>query len=121
MWHREEAAIRRVTRGEYRLGWPVCGPSTDNSRARPVELIDSAGLQTLERIHRSATGPGDRLSFRNGQHVVQRPLGLTRAAQFGSEWAPRYARLGDEDSYLALAMACADVDRPLSGDRPTAA
>jgi anti-anti-sigma factor len=86
-----------------------------------LEFIDVCGLDTLARIYRRATEKGDRLSFQHGQHVAQRPLGLIRAAQLRSEWAPRRARRSDEESYFALAMACADVDHPTGGDRPRAA
>jgi hypothetical protein len=85
-----------------------------------LELIDTSGLDTLERIRRRATERGHGLSFRQGQHVAQRPLGLIRAAQLRSEWPPRRAP-GGEGSYFALAMACADVDHLRLGDRPGAA
>jgi len=83
-----------------------------------LEFIDSCGLKTLEGIHRTATNRGERLCFRYGQHHAQRPRGLVRTVPRRSEWAPQPARLGDEDSYLALAMACADVGHARSGDRP---
>lgn len=86
-----------------------------------LEFIDSSGLKALLRIHRRAAEQGDRLSFRQGQHVAQRPLALLRAAQLRSQWTPRAARLSDEDSYLALAIAGAVVDHPPAGDRPGAA
>jgi anti-anti-sigma factor len=86
-----------------------------------LAFVDAAGLDALARIHRRATERGDRLSFRHGQHVAQQPRGLIRAAQLRSEWAPRRARPSDEDSYFALAMACADVDHPRLDDRPGAA
>lgn len=86
-----------------------------------LEFIDTSGLHTLARVLRRATKRGDRLTFRHGQHVAQRPLGLIRAVQLRSDWTPRPARAGDEDSYLALAMACADVDHSNPGDRPGAA
>jgi anti-anti-sigma factor len=86
-----------------------------------LELIDSFGLDALARIHRRAPERGQRLSFRHGQHVAQRPRGLIRATQLSSEWAPRPERLSDDDSYFALAMACVDVDHARPGDRPRAA
>jgi len=86
-----------------------------------LEFIDSCGLKTLLRIHRRAAEDGDRLSFRHGQHVAQRPLGLIRPAQLRSQWTPRPARLSDQDSYFASAIACIDVDHPPAGDRPRAA
>ena len=86
-----------------------------------LESIDSLGLDTLVRIGRRVTERRGRLSFRHGQHVAQRPRGLIRAVQPRSERASRSARLGDEDSYFALAMACADVDRGPPADRPGAA
>lgn len=86
-----------------------------------LEFIDASGLDTLARIHSRATERGDRLSFRHGQHLAQRPLGLIRAAQLRSDTASRRARPGNQDSYLALALACADVGHPGLGDRPRAA
>jgi anti-anti-sigma factor len=86
-----------------------------------LELIDSSGLDALVRIHRRAPERGERLTFRHAQHVAQRPRGLIRAVQLRSEWAPRPERLSDEESYFALAMACADVDHARPGDRPRAA
>jgi len=86
-----------------------------------LEFIDSAGLDTLVGVHRGATERDERLSFRHGQHVAQRPRGLICAVQLRSEWAPRPARPSGQDSYFALAMACVDVDHPRPGDRPEAA
>jgi anti-anti-sigma factor len=86
-----------------------------------LKFIDSSGLEILVRIHRTVIKRGDRLSFRHGQHVAQRPLGLIRAVQLASEWAPRLARLSDEDADFAVRTACAHVDHPPSGDRPAAA
>lgn len=85
-----------------------------------LDFIDASGLDALARIRSRATERGERLSFRHGQHVAQRPLGLIRAAQLRSNWARR-ARPDQADSYLALAMACADVGHPGLGDRPRAA
>jgi anti-anti-sigma factor len=85
-----------------------------------LEYIDASGLDTLARIHRRATERGDKLSFQHGQHVARRPLGLIRAAQLRSAWAPTNTR-PSEDSYFAHAMACADVGHPGLGDRPRAA
>jgi anti-anti-sigma factor len=85
-----------------------------------LEFIDSCGQHTLARILRRATKRGDRLTFRHGQQVAQRPLGLIRAVQLRSERAPRRESLSDEDSYFALAQASADVDHPRPGDRPGA-
>jgi anti-anti-sigma factor len=88
-----------------------------------LEFIDSAGLESLARIHRRARKRGDRLSFRHGPHVVERPFDLPRAVQLRSRSALHLAGVGvgDEDFYFALAMACADVDHPRPGDRPGAA
>jgi anti-sigma B factor antagonist len=97
-----------------------------NSRIRLVvdltelAFIDCSGLKTLLRIHRRAAEQGDRLSFRHGQQVAQRPLGLIRAAQLRSQWTPRPARLSDENSDIALAIAGAAVDHPPAGDGPEA-
>jgi anti-anti-sigma factor len=85
-----------------------------------LEFIDSCGQHTLARILRRATKRGDRLTFRHGQHVARRPLGLIRAVQLRSERAPRREPPSDEDSDLAPANASADVDHPPPGDRPGA-
>lgn len=79
-----------------------------------LEFIDSRGLTTLVHIQTRASASGERLSFRHGPHVAQQPVGLTRKVQP----QPLRADVSDEDSYFALAMACADVDRPRPGDRP---
>ena len=84
-------------------------------------VIDPSGLDALVRLHRRAPERGERLSFRHGQHVAQRPLGLIRAVQLRSEQAPRPDPLGDEDSYFPLAMASVDVDHSHPADRPGAA
>jgi ABC-type transporter Mla MlaB component len=86
-----------------------------------LEFTDPRGMDSLVRIHSRACERGGRLSFRHGLHVAQRPRGLIRAAQLRSEWTTRPAGVLDEDSYFALAMACADVDHPRPGDRPRAA
>jgi len=83
-----------------------------------LELIDSSGLETLEGIHRTATERGESLCFRYGQHLAQWPRRLVGTVPRRSEWAPQSASVGDEDSYFALAMACADVGHARSGDRP---
>jgi ABC-type transporter Mla MlaB component len=83
-----------------------------------LELIDSSGLETLEGIHRTATERGESLCFRYGQHLAQWPRGLVGSVPRRSEWAPQSASVGDENSYFALAMACADVGHARSGDRP---
>jgi anti-anti-sigma factor len=63
-----------------------------------LEFIDSCGAHTLARILRRATKRGDRLTFRHGQRVAQRPLGLIRAVQLRSKRAPRPEPLSDEAS-----------------------
>jgi anti-anti-sigma factor len=83
-----------------------------------LEFIDSSGLETLEGIHRTATERGESLCFRYGQHLAQRSRGLVRTVPRRSEWAPQPASVSDEDSYFALAMACADVGHARPGDRP---
>jgi anti-anti-sigma factor len=83
-----------------------------------LEFIDSSGLETLERIHGTATERGESLRFRYGEHLAQSPRGLVGTVARRSEWAPQSASVGDEDSYFALAMACADVGHARSGDRP---
>jgi anti-anti-sigma regulatory factor len=84
-------------------------------------FIDSIGADTLERIHRRASERGDRLCFRHGSHIAQRPRELTRTIRLRSRWLTRTAGVSDADSYFALAMACVDVDHPRPGDRPGAA
>lgn len=86
-----------------------------------LEFIDSDGLDALVGVHWRASKRGDRLSFRLGPNVAQRPVKLTRAVRRRSRWAARTAGVSDEDSYFALAMACVNVDHPRSGDRPEAA
>jgi anti-anti-sigma factor len=85
-----------------------------------LERIDSPGLDALVGIHWRAAKRGDRLSFRHGSHMAQRPLELTRTARLRSRWAAA-ADATDETFYFALAMACVDVDHPRSDDRPEAA
>jgi len=86
-----------------------------------LEFIDSPGLDALVGVHWRACKRGDRLSFRHGRRVAQRPMELTRTVRLRSRWAAPTADVTDEDPYFALAMACADVDQPWSGDRPEAA
>jgi anti-anti-sigma factor len=83
-----------------------------------LAFIDSSGLDTLVRIQHWASVSGERLSFRDGPHVAQRPLDLSRNVQLRSRSASRRADVSDENSYFAFAMACADVDHPRPGDRP---
>jgi anti-anti-sigma factor len=85
-----------------------------------LEFIDSPGLDALVGIHWRASKRGDRLSFRHGTHIAQRPIELTRTVRTRSRWTGA-AAVSDEDPYFALAMACVDVDHPRSGDRPEAA
>jgi len=77
-----------------------------------LEFIDSPGLDALVRVHWRASTRGNRLFFRNGQHVAQRPVELTRAVRLRSRNGTPPAGVSDEDSYFALAMACVDVDHP---------
>jgi anti-anti-sigma factor len=87
-----------------------------------LEFIDSPGLDALVGIQWGASKRGDRLSFRHGRRVAQRPVELTRTVRLRSRWAARMAGVSDEeDPYFALAMACVSVDHPWSGDRPEAA
>ncbi len=84
-----------------------------------LEFIDSPGLDALVRVHWRASRRGDQLSFRHGPHVAQRPLQLTRTIRQGSRCATPPATGSDQNSYVALALACADVDHPAPpGDRP---
>jgi anti-anti-sigma factor len=85
-----------------------------------LQFIDSGGLATLERLHQRACENGDRLSFRRGAHVAQRPLELTRTVQLRSRWV-RHPSVSHEDSHFALTTASVDVDHPRPGDRPGAA
>jgi anti-anti-sigma regulatory factor len=86
-----------------------------------LESIDSPGRDALVRMHRRSTMRGQRPSFRHGPDVAQPSAEPTRTVRLRSRGATRTARVGDEDPYLALAMACADVDHPPSDDRPEAA
>jgi anti-anti-sigma factor len=83
-----------------------------------LEFIDSVGLETLVRTHRRATERDQRLSFRQGLHVGQRPLELTRDVQLRSRPPSRRGNLSDDDDFLTRAMACADVDHHSTRDRP---
>jgi anti-anti-sigma factor len=80
-----------------------------------LEVIDASGLDTLARIHRRTTERGDRLCFRLGQHVAQRPQGLIRAAQLDSEWAPRHAT---KTPILRSQWRARKLVTPDPGDRP---
>jgi anti-anti-sigma factor len=86
-----------------------------------LEFIDSPGLDALVGIHWRASKRGDQLTFRHGSHIAQGPIELTRTVRLRSRWAAPTPGMSDEDPYFALAMACVDVDRPRSGDRPEAA
>jgi anti-anti-sigma factor len=83
-----------------------------------LELIDSHGLEALVRAHRRACESDQRLSFRYGPHVGQRPCELTRDAQLRSRAASRRANASTDEDLFALAMACADVDHQRPRDRP---
>jgi anti-anti-sigma factor len=84
-------------------------------------FIDSPGLDALVGIQWRASRRGDRLLFRHGARVAQRPVELTRGVRRRSLWAARTVAVGDERFYRALAMTWIDVDYPPSGDRPEAA
>lgn len=86
-----------------------------------LEFINSPGRDALMRIHWRSTMRGERLSFRHGLHVARRPVELTGTVRLRSRRATHATGVSDEDPYFALAMACADVDHPPSGDRPEAA
>jgi anti-sigma B factor antagonist len=86
-----------------------------------LRFIDASGLGTLVRIHQRACESGQRLSFRRGAHVAQRPLELTRTVALRSRWATRHAGAGHDASYFAFASARADVDHQRPGDRSGAA
>jgi anti-anti-sigma regulatory factor len=47
-------------------------------------FIDAPGLDALVGIHWRAAKRGDRLSFRHGPHVAQRPVELTRTVRLRS-------------------------------------
>ncbi len=116
--------LDRETRSvlETELGWRPAGPLPLIVDLTALEFIDASGVEALALIQSRATERGERLSFRHGQHVAQRPIGLIRSARLRSERASRRARSSSrEDSSLALAMACANVDHPGLGDRPRAA
>ena len=106
---------------EHELDAPTIEPRRLIIDLTGLAFIDSIGIDTLARIHRRASERGDRLCFRHGSHIAQRPPELTRTSQLHSRWLTRTAGVSDTDSYLALAMACVDVDHPRPGDRPGAA
>jgi hypothetical protein len=83
-----------------------------------LAFIDASGLDTLMRIQQRVDGGAKGLSFRLGAHVARHPLGWTRAVAPRSPFSTDHAALEDEDSYLALAVACADVDHLRPRDRP---
>jgi anti-anti-sigma factor len=83
-----------------------------------VAFIDSSGLNTLVRIQRPVAGSAKVLSFRLGRHIARHPLEMVRTIQLRSPSPARHTGPRDEDSYLALAMACADVDHLRPRDRP---
>lgn len=85
-----------------------------------ITFIDSAGLDALLYIHERAAQQDRRLSFRHGPHVAQRPLELTGHGPLRSRWGSRPSTMNHEESFFALAMACANVDHPRPGDRPGA-
>jgi anti-anti-sigma regulatory factor len=86
-----------------------------------LEFIDAPGRDALVRLHRRSTMRGQRPSFRHGSDVAQPPAEPNRTGRRRSRRTTRTTGVGDEDPYFALAMACADVDHPSSGDRPEAA
>lgn len=83
-----------------------------------LEFIDSIGLETLVRTHRRATEHDQRLSFRKGLHLGQRPLELTRDVQLRSRPPSQRGNVSDDDDLFTRAMACADVDHQRPRDRP---
>ena len=85
-----------------------------------LHFIDSPGLDALVGIQWRASKRGDRLTFRHGPYIAQRPVELTRAVRLRSRCAPGTGA-SDDNFYFALAMACVDVDHSWSGDRPEAA
>jgi anti-anti-sigma factor len=76
-----------------------------------LEFIDSAGLDALVRIHWRASKRSDRLTFRHGPHIAQRPVALTRTVRRRSQRATLPAAESDETS-STRAIACVDVDHP---------
>jgi len=80
--------------------------------------IDASGLDTLMRIRHRVVGGAKGLSFRLGSHVARQPLALTPTVQPRSLSASHPTSPRDDDSFLALAMACADVDHLRPRDRP---
>jgi len=84
-------------------------------------FVDSAGLDALVGVQWRASRRDDRVSFRHGRQVSQRPVQLTRTVRLRSRSALRAPGVSDDNFYFALAMACVDVDHPRSGDRPEAA
>jgi anti-anti-sigma factor len=86
-----------------------------------LEFIDSPGLDALVSIHWRASRQGDGLSFRHGLCVAQRPVQLTRSVRRRSRWAAGRTGTSSDDFYLALALACVDVDHLPPDDQPEAA
>jgi anti-sigma B factor antagonist len=124
--HRADAVIVWLSGALDRATSALLDRELDAQAGRPMpvvidltglEFVDSSGLDTLVRIHQRAGESGEKLCFRQGRHVAQRPLELIRNVRRRSRSASRCARVTIEDSYFALAMACADVDHSRPGDR----
>jgi anti-anti-sigma factor len=125
--HRADAVILWLSGTLDRATSALLDRELDAQAGRPMpvvvdltglEFVDSSGLDTLVRIHQRAGHSGEKLCFRQGRQGAQRPLELIRNVGRRSRLASRRARVTIEDSYSALAMACADVDHPRPGDRP---
>jgi hypothetical protein len=81
-------------------------------------VLDGATSALLERTRRRAADRAQRLSFRQGLHVGQRPLDLIRSIQPRARPAPRRALVTNQGNYFPLAMASTDVDHQRPRDRP---
>jgi len=89
----------------------------NRAQADDSAAADPAPRMNRDSLRRLTQAPLGRGRLRPGRAYL-RSVGVAVADGRGPVAASRRsARLGDEDSYFALAMACADVDpRPL-GDR----
>jgi anti-anti-sigma factor len=77
-----------------------------------LEFIDSRGLDTLVRAHRRASENAQRLTFRQGPHVGQRPLELIPNSQLQLGQSFRRVKVTNERNFFAHARPCADVGHP---------
>lgn len=77
-----------------------------------LELIDSVGLETLVQARQRACNNGQQLSFTRGLNVVDRAVAPSGDLGMRTRSVPHPEAATNEHYYLALAMACMDVDHP---------